>query len=112
MIAWVIFLACLAGVWILREREHPAVIDRGEGVRDSWDDHSWGHLGGSAVLALILALIGGNPVQGALMAIGVGIAIEAAQKHPKSGEGYWEAWDLGWDVVGAALGGFLGWLLL
>lgn len=102
MTAALLWLAAAIGIGALWYTGHPATIDRGEGTRDAWDDHSWGHLGGSAVTALVFFLLTKDAALSFVASVSLWLLVEAAQWKPRDRQGgYFERWDAVWDVVGA-----------
>jgi hypothetical protein len=95
-------LLVIAGLWLTG---HPAIIDRGPPPGETypkWDDHSWGHLGGSAALALLFCWLTDLPFVAFLLSAMLWAYVELAQQHPRDNQGgHFDWWDLLWDVLGA-----------
>lgn len=113
---WFIFGTAILGTLILGYLwwiKHPYLIDTGDSPgnkRAAWNMHSLSHLVGGFLVSFFLSLISNTPFQAAAETMWFGLLVEVGQAKPKGGgDGYFEAWDLAWDFLGAIAGATLGW---
>lgn len=102
LLVYVMGVLVVGGLWL---SGHPAIIDRGPPPGEHyprWDDHSWGHLGGAAGVALIFCLLTFSPPFAFWASFSLWLGVELAQLYPRDNQGgHWDWWDVLWDTLGA-----------